>query len=224
MPRRSGEQCRCHGSIARRVDALSGAVETQKTPGCLQCYCFMFMQRLHQFATLTEIAEKVAEGLVNADELQEKEFLREICCQSSHAQGSWKEQNSVEEQFPCYEATSSCDLPCKDERNDAASGSSAFKAQLGEALQYFICRCQHHIHRRVVDTNTKREKRLVPNTNASKKNRNECKHEAPQTDSVSTGWTETLVLVCEGIARQCGLRTSGHRNRLGHTLGLRIDA
>ena len=105
MPRRSGEQCRCHGSIARRVDALSGAVETQKTPGCLQCYCFMFMQRLHQFATLTEIAEKVAEGLVNADELQEKEFLREICCQSSHAQGSWKEQNSVEEQFPCLHVT-----------------------------------------------------------------------------------------------------------------------
>ena len=57
------------GGIAGRVDALFGAVEAQKTMGGLHYHFFMFVQRLHQFATLKEIAEKIEEGLVNAAEL-----------------------------------------------------------------------------------------------------------------------------------------------------------
>ena len=47
------------GGIAGRVDALFGAVEAQKTSGGLHFHFFMFVQRLHQFATLKEIAEKL---------------------------------------------------------------------------------------------------------------------------------------------------------------------
>ena len=98
-----------------------------------------------------------------------------------------------------------------------------FKEWFHKAFQYFQCRCQRHMHRLVVDPKTKQEKRLVPNACASKRNKKECKHEAPWTNRVSPDWMTAPLLVCKGIAKQFQLRTSGVRNWLGQTLGLRNE-
>ena len=75
-----GSNAEAMGGIAGRVDALFGAVEAQKTTGGLHYHFFMFVQRLHQFESLKDIAEKIKENLVNAAEL--KHFLGQICCES----------------------------------------------------------------------------------------------------------------------------------------------
>ena len=63
----------------------------------------------------------------------------------------------------------------------------------------------------------------MPNACLSKKNKRECKHEAPWTNRVSPEWMSTPLLVCKGIAKQFKLRTSGVRNWLGQSLGLRNE-
>ena len=94
-----GSSAEAMGSIAGRVDALFGAVEAQKTSGGLHYHFFMFVQRLHQFATLKEVAEKLKEGLVHSEEV--KHFLSEICCEkypdlNQFAMG----RDSLEKNFP----------------------------------------------------------------------------------------------------------------------------
>ena len=74
-----GSNAEAMGGIAGRVDALFGVVEAQRTTGGLHYHFFMFVQRLHQFATLKEIGQKIEEGLVEATEL--KHFLGQICCE-----------------------------------------------------------------------------------------------------------------------------------------------
>ena len=68
-----GSNAEAMGGIAGRVDALFGAVEAQKTTGGLHYHFFMFVQRLHQYSTLQDIADKIEKGLVNATDL--KHFL-----------------------------------------------------------------------------------------------------------------------------------------------------
>ena len=66
-------------SIAGRPDAMSGAVECQKSTGSLHYHVFLFVQRLHQFASLKEIVELLTCKVVLAAEL--KDFLANICCE-----------------------------------------------------------------------------------------------------------------------------------------------
>ena len=44
------------GGLAGRADAMFGAVECQKTTSALHYHFFLFVQRLHQFASMKEIA------------------------------------------------------------------------------------------------------------------------------------------------------------------------
>ena len=99
-----------------------------------------------------------------------------------------------------------------------------FKKSFTDFLQYCMSRCQYHIHRLVVDPKTKQEKRLIPNACMVKGNKRECKHEAPWTNRVSPEWMTGPLLVCRGIAKKFKLRTSGVRNWLGQTLGMRNEA
>ncbi len=68
-----GSSAELMGGIAGRGDALLGAVECQKCSGGLHPHFFFFGQRLHQFHTLHDIADKLKAGCVKANEL--KEFL-----------------------------------------------------------------------------------------------------------------------------------------------------
>jgi len=100
---------------------------------------------------------------------------------------------------------------------------TVFKKRFVEAFQYFQSRCQHHIHRLVIDPKTGEKKRVIPNACTSKSNRKECKHEAPWTNRLSPPWMSAPLLVCKGIAKQFKLRTSGVRNWLGQMLGVRNE-
>ena len=61
----------------------------------------MFAQRLHQFATLKEIAEKIESGLANATEL--KHFLGQICCERyPDVEQFSRERSTLENNFPTY--------------------------------------------------------------------------------------------------------------------------
>ena len=61
----------------------------------------MFVQRLHQFATLKEIGQKIEEGLVNASELTH--FLGQICCERYPDVVQFRnERETLEKHFPMY--------------------------------------------------------------------------------------------------------------------------
>ena len=65
------------GGCAGRCDGLIGAVECQKVNGSLHFHWFLFIQRLHQYCTMQEIAERLREALVQSVEL--KQFLENLC-------------------------------------------------------------------------------------------------------------------------------------------------
>ena len=89
------------GGIAGRVDALFGAVEAQKTTGGLHYHFFMFVQRLHQYTNLKDIAKKIEDGLVNASEL--KHFLSQNCCEEyPDVEQFSRERDTLENDFPSY--------------------------------------------------------------------------------------------------------------------------
>ena len=55
------------GGSAGRADAMIGAVEAQTAEGVLHLHLFLFLQLLHQFMTLQDVAEHLRQGLVAAD-------------------------------------------------------------------------------------------------------------------------------------------------------------
>ena len=63
--------------------------------------------------------------------------------------------------------------------------------------------------------------RVIPHACKSKANKNECKHEAPWTNKLNCGLGARARLICPGLAKKRGLRTSGARNMVGQTLTLR---
>lgn len=75
-----GSSAEIMGGLAGRADALFGTVECQKSTCSLHYRFFVFIQRLHQFASVKEIGELLEAMQVHANEL--KEFLANICCES----------------------------------------------------------------------------------------------------------------------------------------------
>ena len=194
-----GSNSKAMGGIAGRVDALFVAVEAQKTTGGLHFHFFMFVQRVHQSNTIKDIAKKIEENLINAEEL--KHFLGQICCERyPDLQQFTRERQALEKNFPLYAEGTECTdkqvwgdwklgrLPgflyddaraaanwpvSATEERDTAEGctidDATFKTKFNCALQYFMSRCQHHIHRLVTDPKTQQEKRVIPNACMSKK-------------------------------------------------------
>ena len=96
------------GGVLGRADAMFGAVECQKTTGALHYHFFLFVQRLHQHASMQEIADKLQNALVEAQEL--KDFLAAISCESySDLQLFQKEQRMLENNYPTYSEHTECD-------------------------------------------------------------------------------------------------------------------
>ena len=218
------------GGVAGRVDAIFGAVECQKTTGSLHFHFFAFVQRIHQFASMKEIAAALEDELVKPGEL--KDFLANICCESYTDPMQFDAQRSyLEGAFPAYHEHTESDTSNRwgqiqlgripafiyhDSRceSDVEDGST-FKDLFQKAFQFFQSRCQHHIHKEV------NGKRIIPNACRSKTRPTECKHEAPWTNRLSPSWMEKPLLICKGLAKDFKLRCSGVRNWLGQTLLLR---
>ena len=86
---------------------MFGAVECQKSNGSLHYHFFLFVQRLHQYCTVQEIAKILEEGLAAATDL--KEFIANICCTSySDLESNKNEVEKLEAHFPTYSERSEC--------------------------------------------------------------------------------------------------------------------
>ena len=95
------------GGIAGRADAMFGAVECQKVTGSLHYHLFLFVQRLHQYCTLKEIAELLAAKLVETKDL--KNFLANICCETyTDIEKHRANVEYLEAHFPAYSESSEC--------------------------------------------------------------------------------------------------------------------
>ena len=95
------------GGIAGRADAMFGAVEAQKSTGGLHYHFFLFVQRLHQYSTLKEIAEVLAAGLAQVDEL--KDSIANICCESyTDLDAHHASLEHLENNFPTYSEATEC--------------------------------------------------------------------------------------------------------------------
>ena len=80
---------------------LCSAPSKRRRPRGACAIIFMFVQRLHQFATLKEIAEKIESGLANATEL--KHFLGQSCCEKyPDVEHFSSERHMLEKNFPMY--------------------------------------------------------------------------------------------------------------------------
>jgi len=153
-----GSNAEAMGGIAGRVDAMFGAVEAQKSTGTLHFHCFIFVQRVHQFSTLKEIAMKLQEGLLQAEDL--KHYHSQICTESyPDLQHFVDNAEYLEQHCPTYSEMSECKGPVK--RWDAqklgrvpefvhkkpALDAVAYAEEYGQSLQFFMERSQHHWHR-----------------------------------------------------------------------------
>ena len=74
-----GSNAELMGGFAGRADAICGAVECQRVSGALHYHFWVFIQRLHQYCTLQEIAELIKNALVSVKDW--KDFLANLCCE-----------------------------------------------------------------------------------------------------------------------------------------------
>ena len=86
-------------AVSRVRLACCGSAEDN---GCLAfIFLFIFVQRLHQIATMEEIAEKIKENLVNAEEL--KQLLSQICGERYPDTNQFMTaRHALEMNFPLY--------------------------------------------------------------------------------------------------------------------------
>ena len=89
------------GGFAGRTDAIFGAKECQKSNGSLHLHMFVFIQRLHQYCNLAEIAQRLEQALVNAEDL--KDYINNICCTTYPDPERFEaEKPKLEKNFPRY--------------------------------------------------------------------------------------------------------------------------
>ena len=231
------------GGALGRCDAMIGAVECQKTTGSLHFHAMTFLQCLHQFGSMQDIATAIEKQLATTTEL--KAFLAEIQVTSYHNLDQFKaERDELERVFPAYRepacsnghpkwgdislgrlptfiyddaqrAAATVRLPAM---SAARADATSYADKFCQAFQYYQSRCQHHIHKKV------NGKRPIPTACKSTQTSNQCKHDAPWTKLLSPKWMKTSLLICKGLAKEFELRCSGNRNWLGQNLPLRNEA
>ena len=100
-----GSVAEAMGGIAGRVDAMFGAVECQTTTGALHYHFFIFVQRLHQYTTLKEIAEKLKNELVKISDW--KSVYLPFAARGIRTFNS-PTKNVKLDNFPTYSETTEC--------------------------------------------------------------------------------------------------------------------
>ena len=195
---------------------------------------------------MKEIAEKLAQALVEAQEL--KDFLSSICCESyGDIELFHKERSMLEASFPTYSEATECQgKPIWGEQKlgrlpsflyDDSRSSDIGVSRLAQTLdgspvmshvedwtdasrhkELFTKAFQYFQSRCQHHIHKLVDgKRVVPNACRSKRKPTECKHEAPWTNRVSPDWMKQPLLVCKGIAKKLQPRCSGARNWLGQS-------
>ena len=232
-----GSNAEAMGGICGRSDGLCGAVECQKVTGCLHFHFWCFVQRLHQYHSLQEIAKMLEDRLVTAEEF--KHFCAHMCCEHYPEELTQKETNTLEKRWPCFhEADESADgslvswgserigrIPpfiWQDEGEDYTTMNSerlhaegaAYDVRFKQALKENQKCVQHHIHKK----DPLSGKRWIPNACQRKGDARTCKHEFPMIAKLNC---KRPLLICRGLAKRKRLNINGSRCMLGSTLGLR---
>ena len=217
------------GGSAGRADALVGAVEAQKAEGVLHLHLFLFLQMLHQFMTLHDIAEHLRQGLVSVEAM--KTFVSFVRSASySDVDAFNKERESIEAAWPEYRTDFTLSRPPAfifNVRNGMPMsatniGSSTWceegdewRRQYQQRLQHVQSRMNHHIHPR---DNATGERRPLSSCVAKGKP-NACKGGFPLDDQMC----DHPLFVCACVAESRGLCTSGPRSLLGTILPWRNE-
>ena len=98
---RFGSNATAIGGSAGRGDALVGAVEAQKAEGVLHVHAFIFIQMVHQFCTLEEIAAKLRAGLLTATAM--KAYVNFVRCAAYPDIKKFNEERAaIEKAWPTY--------------------------------------------------------------------------------------------------------------------------
>ncbi|CAE7860116.1 esrp2 [Symbiodinium microadriaticum] len=99
-----GSNATLMGGVGGRCDGICGAVEAQKTSGCLHFHFWAYLQRPHQHRTLQEIATMFKEKMLHMEEFKR---FHDVLCQANFPLGLTEaEQARVEAAWPKFrEAT-----------------------------------------------------------------------------------------------------------------------
>ena len=74
-----GSNATSMGGSAGRCDGMISAVESQKAEGAfLHVHAFVYLQSVHQFSTLSELAEKLREGMTSSEAF--KQYVSYVRC------------------------------------------------------------------------------------------------------------------------------------------------
>ena len=172
---------------------------------------------------------KLQEGLLKAEELQH--YHAHICTESyPDLQHFVDNEEYIEDHCPAYSETSECTGAVKRweahklgrvpgfVHKQPALEPAAYAKQFDTTLQYYMERCQHHLHPLRFSEKEKKKIRIVPNGCLGAHTGKRCKHEFPKTNRVRVTSDAVPLLICKGIAKQFKLKVSGIRNEYGQTL------
>ena len=237
---RFGSNAEAMGGIAGRCDAIAGAVECQKSAGCLHLHFFAFVQRLHLHKDMQEIARKLSEGLVNATEL--KSYCANICCETyplpdqidekvarMHKDHYWpamKEEPQSRIGKQRFGELPTCVHEDTGRTPDFAlcyslsteERTAKVKSMQADAASYqaaFNSALQENM---IAAQHHMHVNGHVPNACKSTKNTKVCKHEFPKLTRMNV---DRPIIICKRIAKRRHLTSSGNRSTLGTVLGLR---
>lgn len=183
----------------------------------------------YQYGTLQEIADRIRRKVMEPEAVQRyqawlhkedppaptlhKEFQEKIYTE-------WRSRFSDPRHdgmstIPEYLSAPSPGTLWNDKRLGAAEAAREGLEWLHEYLadaQFIFSRCQHHVHEK-----TKSGFQPLRACLGSRTKKSVCKHHFPKEKLLS----EKMQVVCRGVARKLGLRTSGRRNALGKIIGRR---
>ena len=216
------------GGSLGRADALVGGIEAQKAEGVLHMHFFLFLQILHQFANLNEIAQKLREHLVSVEAMKNYvSFVRRATYPD--VEKFMAERADIEAAWPAY-ATDP--LLCKPPHFVSMPPEALPEIILGGAswleegkvwstqyfsrLQHALSRMNHHIHP-VINAETGERKPLSSCVPRGKPN--SCKYDFP----LESHMCADGILVCSCIANELGLEQTGPRSLLGSVLPARNE-
>ena len=144
------------GGSLGRADAAVGAVEAQKAEGVLHVHLFLFLQMVHQFCTLVDLATKLREGFLSVEAM--KQFVSTARCAAYPDVDQFeRERDTIEQSWPAFASDASpsrapawaFDLPSVDVQlfgSEWLQEGLAWERQYKERLQHTSSRMNHHIH------------------------------------------------------------------------------
>ena len=194
-------------------------------------HLFLFLQMVHQFCTLVDLATKLREGFLSVEAM--KQFVSTARCAAYPDVDQFeRERDAIEQSWPAFASDASLsrapawafDLPSVDVLHSLQLFGSewlqeglAWERQYKERLQHTSSRMNHHIHP-ICNSETGERRPLASCTTKAKPKI--CRSDFP----LDTQICEEPLFVCACVAEQMHLCVSGARSMLGCILPKRNSA